>query len=48
MLPASSTAIKVESNAPVRFGLGKGILTDPTDFDRWDAEIAAMFEGDRL
>ena len=48
MLPVSSAAAKVESNAPVRFGLGKGILTDPADFDRWDGEIAAMFEGDRL
>ena len=46
MLPASSMA--AEPDAPVRFGLGKGILTDPADFDRWDAEIADVFEDSRL
>ena len=29
---------------PVQFGLGKGQITDPDDFDLWDGEIAAMFE----
>ena len=37
-------AAATEPSAPVRFGLGKVILTDPADFDRWDAEIADMFE----
>lgn len=35
-----------DPGTPVRFGLGKGIITDPADFDLWDAEIAAMFESD--
>ena len=50
MLPAASStaeAKEAEPSAAVRFGLGKGILTDPSDFDRWDAEIADMFEGGR-
>lgn len=34
--------------APVQFGLGKGLLSDPDDFDLWDAEIAAMFEGNSI
>lgn len=42
------TAIDGGSNASVRLGLGKGILTDPADFDHWDAGIAAMFEGNQL
>ncbi len=34
------------SEVPVRFGLGKGIITDPADFDLWDEEITDLFEGD--
>ena len=37
ILPASSPASEGSAGSSVRFGLGKGILTDPTDFDRWDA-----------
>lgn len=28
-----------------RIGIGKGIIEDPTDFDKWDDEIADLFEG---
>ena len=34
------------SGTPIQFGLGKGLITDPDGFDLWDAEIAALFEGD--
>ena len=27
----------------VQFGLGKDLITEPADFDRWDAEIAEAF-----
>ena len=43
LLPVPAEASGAAS--PVRFGLGKGVITDPADFDCWDAEIAAMFEG---
>ena len=33
-----------ETGSAVRFGLGKGVITDPAEFDRWDGELAAMFE----
>lgn len=26
-------------------GIGKGIIEDPEDFDKWDDEIADLFEG---
>lgn len=28
-----------------RIGIGKGIIEDPEDFDKWDDEIADLFEG---
>lgn len=28
-----------------RIGIGKGIIEDPEDFDKWDNEIADLFEG---
>lgn len=28
-----------------RIGIGKGIIEDPADFDKWDDEIADLFEG---
>ena len=28
-----------------RIGIGKGLIEDPTDFDKWDNEIADLFEG---
>ena len=28
-----------------RIGAGKGIIEDPVDFDKWDDEIADLFEG---
>ena len=27
-----------------RIGIGKGLIEDPTDFDKWDEEIADLFE----
>ena len=31
-----------------RLGAGKGIIVDSPDFDKWDAEAAALFEGGAL
>ncbi|MCM1183207.1 MAG: hypothetical protein NC337_07520 [Roseburia sp.] len=28
-----------------RIGIGKGIIEDPEDFDKWNDEIADLFEG---
>ena len=28
-----------------RIGIGKGIIDDPEDFDKWNDEIADLFEG---
>ena len=28
-----------------RIGIGKGLIEDPTDFDKWDNEIADLCEG---
>ncbi len=28
-----------------RIGIGKGIIEDPADFDKWSDEIADLFEG---
>ena len=28
-----------------RIGIGKGLIEDPADFDKWDNEIADLFEG---
>lgn len=28
-----------------RIGIGKGIIEDPLDFEKWDDEIANLFEG---
>ena len=28
-----------------RIGIGKEIIEDPEDFDKWDDEIADLFEG---
>ena len=28
-----------------RIGIGKGLIEDPADFDKWDNEIAGLFEG---
>jgi hypothetical protein len=41
-------AASSDIGAPVRLGLGKGVITDPADFDLWDAELAAMFEDESL
>ena len=40
--------IKLHQEAPTtrRIGVAKGKLKVPEDFDRWDKEIEAMFEGD--
>lgn len=29
-----------------RLGAGKGIITDAPAFDKWDEEVAALFDGD--
>ncbi len=34
--------------ATKRLGAGKGIIVDSPDFDKWDAEAAALFEGGAL
>ena len=39
---------KVEINSvdvSNRIGVGKGIIDNPADFDKWDGEIADLFEG---
>lgn len=41
---APDTGNTSDTGAPVQFGLGKGMITDPAGFDLWDAEISAMFE----
>ena len=28
-----------------RIGIGKGIIEDPDDFDKWNDEIADLYEG---
>ena len=53
MTPAFRLGVQAESevknsDTSCRLGAGKGIITDPVDFDRWDDEIAALFEGDAL
>ena len=39
-LKSTTEAIDVSK----RIGVGKGIIEDPTDFDKWDEEIADLFE----
>lgn len=34
-----------EVDVSKRIGVGKGILDDPEDFDKWDDEVADLFEG---
>lgn len=31
-----------------RIGTGRGIITDPVDFDRWDNEVNALLDGGKL
>ena len=40
--------IRLHQDVPAarRIGVAKGKLKVPDDFDRWDKEIEAMFEGD--
>ena len=33
------------ANVSKRIGLGKGIINDLKDFDKWDSEIADLLEG---
>jgi len=33
-----------QKEATDRFGIAEGVFTVPKDFDRWDNEIADMFE----
>ena len=35
-----------KNNCGSRFGMGKGTITDPEDFDKWDKEIEALFYGE--
>lgn len=32
------------SDVSKRIGVGKGIIEEPTDFDKWNEEIADLFE----
>lgn len=42
----NSTKLNPEStDVSKRIGIGKGIIEDPADFDKWDDEIADLFEG---
>ena len=41
----TGTAEKPKVDVSKRFGAGIGIITDPEDFDKWDAEIEEMFCG---
>ena len=36
------------TQTPMRIGAGKGIIVDSPDFDKWDAEVAELFEGDSI
>lgn len=43
---AKSSAKASESlDVSNRIGIGKGLIDDPEDFDKWDQEIADLFEG---
>ena len=40
------TNLKTENiDVSKRIGKGKGIIEDPEDFDKWNDEIADLFEG---
>lgn len=39
-LKSTTEAIDVSKS----IGVGKGIIEEPTDFDKWDEEIADLFE----
>ena len=38
----------VRSQASKRLGAGKGVIVDTPNFDAWDGEVAALFEGSTL
>ena len=40
-----SNVLSVAIKPPKRLGTAKGKFTIPDDFDRWDEEIADLFEG---
>ena len=41
---AGKTCFESDDFQSKRIGVGKGIIEDPTDFDKWNDEIADLFE----
>ena len=42
------TVREITADTSRRFGTGIGTITDTSNFDKWDDEIADMFEENRL
>ena len=45
VLLRSMTRARGAEPASMRLGAGKGVIVDAPDFDAWDGEAAALFEG---
>ena len=37
-----------QSDVSQRIGTGRGVITDPVDFDLWDNEVNALLDGGKL
>lgn len=49
MAPNILSVQNAEAKSPrlyQRLGAGKGVITDVPAFDKWDEEVAALFEGE--
>lgn len=49
MAPNILSVQNAEAKSPrlyQRLGAGKGVITDVSAFDKWDEEVAALFEGE--
>lgn len=46
LIGKNSTKFDMETvDVSKRIGIGKGLIEDPEDFDKWNDEIAGLFEG---
>ena len=48
VLLKSMTRAHGAAQSAMRLGAGKGVIVDTPDFDAWDGEAAALFEGGAL
>ena len=49
LTPQNNSKIEINSvDVSKRIGSGKGIIDDPANFDKWNDEIADLFEGTNI